>query len=88
MVTDGRVILAQHIASQDDAHRPYGGVVPEIAARAHVERVGARFAPVDRDRLVAESLAVIADPVTSERGECPATVTVLVTVQVNPADPP
>jgi N6-L-threonylcarbamoyladenine synthase len=39
VVTDGRVILAQHIASQDDAHRPYGGVVPEIAARAHVERL-------------------------------------------------
>ena len=36
--SDGR-ILAQHIASQDDAHRPYGGVVPEIAARAHVERL-------------------------------------------------
>lgn len=34
-----RRILAQHIASQDEAHRPYGGVVPEIAARAHVERI-------------------------------------------------
>lgn len=32
-------IVAQHIASQDEAHRPYGGVVPEIAARAHVERL-------------------------------------------------
>ena len=39
LVDDARTILAQHIASQDDAHRPYGGVVPEIAARAHVERV-------------------------------------------------
>ena len=34
-----RRILAQHIASQDEAHRPYGGVVPEIAARAHVEKI-------------------------------------------------
>lgn len=34
-----RTILAQHIASQDDEHRPYGGVVPEIAARAHAERL-------------------------------------------------
>jgi tRNA A37 threonylcarbamoyltransferase TsaD len=25
-------IVAQRIASQDEAHRPYGGVVPEIAA--------------------------------------------------------
>jgi len=32
-----RRIVAQRIASQDAAHRPYGGVVPEIAARAHVE---------------------------------------------------
>jgi len=39
LVTSGRVILAQRIASQDDAHRPYGGVVPEIAARAHAERL-------------------------------------------------
>jgi N6-L-threonylcarbamoyladenine synthase len=37
LVTDGRAILAQRIASQDEAHRPYGGVVPEIAARAHAE---------------------------------------------------
>ena len=39
LVTDARVILAQRIASQDEAHRPYGGVVPEIAARAHAERL-------------------------------------------------
>ena len=39
LVTTERVILAQHIASQDEAHRPYGGVVPEIAARAHAERL-------------------------------------------------
>ncbi|MFT4025247.1 MAG: tRNA (adenosine(37)-N6)-threonylcarbamoyltransferase complex transferase subunit TsaD [Novosphingobium sp.] len=39
LVTDSRVILAQRIASQDDEHRPYGGVVPEIAARAHAERL-------------------------------------------------
>jgi N6-L-threonylcarbamoyladenine synthase len=33
---EGRIV-AQRIASQDEAHRPYGGVVPEIAARAHAE---------------------------------------------------
>jgi len=33
---DGRV-LAHRLATQEAAHRPYGGVVPEIAARAHVE---------------------------------------------------
>lgn len=39
LVDSERRILAQRIASQDDAHRPYGGVVPEIAARAHAERL-------------------------------------------------
>ena len=39
LVTSDRRILAQRIASQDAAHRPYGGVVPEIAARAHAERL-------------------------------------------------
>ena len=39
LVRSDRTVLAQHIASQDDAHRPYGGVVPEIAARAHTERL-------------------------------------------------
>ena len=39
LVDSERRILAQRIASQDEAHRPYGGVVPEIAARAHAERI-------------------------------------------------
>jgi len=39
LVTEDRTILAQAIASQDDRHAPYGGVVPEIAARAHAERL-------------------------------------------------
>ena len=39
LVSADRTILAQRIASQDEAHRPYGGVVPEIAARAHAERL-------------------------------------------------
>ncbi|MEP2234802.1 MAG: tRNA (adenosine(37)-N6)-threonylcarbamoyltransferase complex transferase subunit TsaD [Alteripontixanthobacter sp.] len=39
LVTDSREIVAQRIASQDEAHAPYGGVVPEIAARAHADRL-------------------------------------------------
>ena len=41
-------ILSNIVFSQLDAHRPYGGVVPEIAARAHVERL---------DGIVAEALS-------------------------------
>ncbi len=37
LVTSERRILAHKLAGQESAHRPYGGVVPEIAARAHVE---------------------------------------------------
>ena len=39
LVTSDRQILAQAIASQEKEHAPYGGVVPEIAARAHAERL-------------------------------------------------
>ena len=37
LVTSDRRILAHRLAGQEDEHRPFGGVVPEIAARAHVE---------------------------------------------------
>ena len=37
LVTGDRQVLAQAIVGQNEAHRPFGGVVPEIAARAHVE---------------------------------------------------
>jgi N6-L-threonylcarbamoyladenine synthase len=39
LVDGERRILAQRIAGQEDRHAPYGGVVPEIAARAHAERL-------------------------------------------------
>ena len=37
LVTSDRQVLAHRLAGQESAHRPFGGVVPEIAARAHVE---------------------------------------------------
>jgi len=37
LVTTDRRILAQAVVGQNEAHRPFGGVVPEIAARAHVQ---------------------------------------------------
>ncbi len=39
LVTADRRVLAAPLATQLDLHAPYGGVVPEIAARAHVERL-------------------------------------------------
>ena len=39
VVQDGRIILADCIASQVALHREYGGVVPEIASRKHIEAI-------------------------------------------------
>jgi N6-L-threonylcarbamoyladenine synthase len=39
IVDDGRNIRSSVVASQSDLHAPYGGVVPEIASRAHVELI-------------------------------------------------
>jgi tRNA N6-adenosine threonylcarbamoyltransferase len=37
VVDGGRKILSSVVASQDDVHAPYGGVVPELASRRHLE---------------------------------------------------
>jgi len=39
IVRDGRQVLSNVISSQVDLHQKYGGVVPEIASRKHVELV-------------------------------------------------
>ena len=40
VVEDGHRVLASVVQSQDELHETYGGVVPEIAGRAHAERIG------------------------------------------------
>lgn len=39
VLRDGRHILANLISSQDQIHGPYGGVVPELASRQHIENI-------------------------------------------------
>ncbi|MEM9489683.1 MAG: tRNA (adenosine(37)-N6)-threonylcarbamoyltransferase complex transferase subunit TsaD [Myxococcota bacterium] len=39
VVEDGRRVLSDIVASQADVHAPYGGVVPELASRAHIIHV-------------------------------------------------
>ena len=39
IVRDGREILTDCIASQVELHKLYGGVVPEIASRKHIEAI-------------------------------------------------
>ena len=40
VVKDGREVLSNVVYTQIPLHQPYGGVVPEIASRAHVEKIG------------------------------------------------
>lgn len=39
VVAAGKIILSSVVSSQVDAHRPYGGVVPELASRKHTENI-------------------------------------------------
>ena len=39
IVRDGRTVLTDQIASQVELHKIYGGVVPEIASRKHIEAI-------------------------------------------------
>lgn len=39
VVADGYKILSDVVVSQEDLHKVYGGVVPEIACRAHIETI-------------------------------------------------
>lgn len=47
VVADGRKVLSNRVVSQIDVHRRFGGVVPEVAARQHLETV---------NQIVADSL--------------------------------
>ena len=39
VVRSGGEVLSSIVASQNDLHAEYGGVVPELASRAHVEKI-------------------------------------------------
>jgi N6-L-threonylcarbamoyladenine synthase len=39
VLRDGREILANVVSSQDHVHSPYGGVVPELASRQHIQNI-------------------------------------------------
>ncbi|MFQ5912261.1 MAG: tRNA (adenosine(37)-N6)-threonylcarbamoyltransferase complex transferase subunit TsaD [Nitrospinota bacterium] len=39
VVRDGRSVLSKVVATQEDLHARFGGVVPELAARRHMERL-------------------------------------------------
>ncbi|MFH1740831.1 MAG: tRNA (adenosine(37)-N6)-threonylcarbamoyltransferase complex transferase subunit TsaD [bacterium] len=60
IVEDGRTIRSAHLSSQASIHEPFGGVVPEIASRAHAQALlpllrhtlkDAGFSPKDLDAI-------------------------------------
>lgn len=66
LVSSDRRILAHRLATQEAEHRPFGGVVPEIAARAHVEALTPLIAGALADAGVGldavDAIAVTAGP--------------------------
>ncbi|WP_267347835.1 tRNA (adenosine(37)-N6)-threonylcarbamoyltransferase complex transferase subunit TsaD [Sphingomonas sp. GM_Shp_2] len=66
LVTDEGRVLAHRLAGQEAAHAPYGGVVPEIAARAHVEAleplIQAAFADAGVTLAEVDAVAATAGP--------------------------
>ncbi|MHC4866630.1 MAG: tRNA (adenosine(37)-N6)-threonylcarbamoyltransferase complex transferase subunit TsaD [Planctomycetota bacterium] len=63
VVADGRIVMSSVIASQTKLHEKYGGVVPEIASRAHIEKIypviseALEQAPVTADDIDAVAVA-------------------------------
>ncbi len=66
LVTDDGRVLAHRLLGQEAAHAPFGGVVPEIAARAHVEAmeplVAAAFADAGVTLADVDAIAATAGP--------------------------
>lgn len=61
IVRDGREILTDCIASQVELHRIYGGVVPEIASRMHIEAIyGLADQALERTGLSRQDLDAVA----------------------------
>ena len=61
VVRDGREVLSNVVFTQIPLHVPYGGVVPEIASRAHVEKISSVLASALEGRKV-DAVAVTYGP--------------------------
>lgn len=70
VVRDGREVLSSVVHTQIPLHAPYGGVVPELASRAHVEKIDS----VVRAAVDAAGVEVDAVAVTYGPGLAPALV--------------
>ena len=63
VVCDGRKVLSNVVYTQIPLHQPYGGVVPEIASRAHVEKISSVVGEAMRQAgVVIDAVAVTYGP--------------------------
>ena len=60
VVKDGREVLSNVVYTQIPLHQPYGGVVPEIASRAHIEKIS---------QVVGEAIAQFRTASVRQQGE-------------------
>jgi len=67
VVADGRRVLSNVVASQIDLHARFGGVVPELASRAHIEAINTVIGKaLEESGVACEDIAAVA--VTNEPG--------------------
>ena len=60
VVKNGRLVLSNVINTQIDIHEIYGGVVPEIASRNHIENISAVYkAAIEEARISSKDIDII-----------------------------
>ena len=74
VVRDGREVLSNVVYTQIPLHQPYGGVVPEIASRAHIEKISQVVGDAIRQFEQSNNQAIDAVAVTYGPGLSPALI--------------
>jgi N6-L-threonylcarbamoyladenine synthase len=66
LIRDGRYIVSNVVASQEDLHRQYGGIVPEVASREHTLKIvpvlEQALAPLEKPSEEVDAIAVTHGP--------------------------
>ncbi|MDO5317904.1 MAG: tRNA (adenosine(37)-N6)-threonylcarbamoyltransferase complex transferase subunit TsaD [bacterium] len=62
VVKDGREVLSNVVYTQIPLHQPYGGVVPEVASRAHIEKIHGVVAEAMKAGVPIDAVAVTYGP--------------------------
>jgi N6-L-threonylcarbamoyladenine synthase len=61
VVENGRIVISNVVSSQNEVHEKYGGIVPEIASRQHIEMIGPVVdEAMQRSNLILKDISAIA----------------------------